>query len=70
MFWQRLHDLIVSLLHIERRFEPFFRASTPAEGAIVALQWVLGMHGFEESERRREANQLAPVLVKATSRAA
>ena len=27
----------------------------PTKGAIVALQWQLGMHGFEEAKRRREA---------------
>ncbi|MBM3529395.1 MAG: DUF983 domain-containing protein [Alphaproteobacteria bacterium] len=27
----------------------------PVKGAIVALQWALGMHGFEESKIRREA---------------
>jgi uncharacterized protein (DUF983 family) len=27
----------------------------PTKGAIVALQWQTGMHGFEESKRRREA---------------
>ena len=26
----------------------------PTKGAIVALQWQAGMHGFEESRRRRE----------------
>jgi uncharacterized protein (DUF983 family) len=25
----------------------------PTKGAVVALQWQLGMHGFEESKRRR-----------------
>ncbi len=27
----------------------------PTKGAIVALQWQTGMHGFEQSKRRREA---------------
>jgi uncharacterized protein (DUF983 family) len=27
----------------------------PTKGAIVALQWQVGMHGFEQSKRRREA---------------
>ena len=26
----------------------------PTKGAIVALQWQTGMHGFEEAKRRRE----------------
>jgi uncharacterized protein (DUF983 family) len=25
----------------------------PTKGAVVALQWQLGMHGFEQSKRRR-----------------
>jgi uncharacterized protein (DUF983 family) len=37
----------------------------PTKGAIVGLQWQIGMHGFEASKLRREAGQLAPVLVKA-----
>jgi uncharacterized protein (DUF983 family) len=37
----------------------------PTKGAIVGLQWKIGMHGFEASKLRREAGQLAPVLVKA-----
>ena len=37
----------------------------PTKGAIVGLQWQIGMHGFETSRLRREASQLAPVLVKA-----
>ena len=41
----------------------------PTKGAIVGLQWQVGMHGFEGSKRRRDADQVAPVLVKATSRA-
>jgi hypothetical protein len=25
----------------------------PVKGAVVAMQWFLGMHGFEESRGRR-----------------
>lgn len=32
MFWQRVHDATVAGLHIERRFEPFFR---PAVDAVL-----------------------------------
>jgi uncharacterized protein (DUF983 family) len=39
----------------------------PTKGAIVGLQWQVGMHGFEDAKRRREAGPLAPVLVKAKS---
>ncbi|WP_167771853.1 DUF983 domain-containing protein [Bradyrhizobium frederickii] len=42
----------------------------PTKGAIVGLQWQLGMHGFETGKQRREAGELAPVLVKADTRAA
>ena len=41
----------------------------PTKGAIVGLQWQVGMHGFEEAKQRREAGQFAPVLVKAKSAA-
>jgi hypothetical protein len=27
MFWQTLHDAVVAMLHVERRFEPFFRSA-------------------------------------------
>lgn len=37
----------------------------PTKGAIVGLQWQIGMHGFGASKLRREAGQLAPVLAKA-----
>ncbi|WP_187435182.1 DUF983 domain-containing protein [Bradyrhizobium cytisi] len=37
----------------------------PTKGAIVGLQWRIGMHGFEAGKLRREAGQLATVLVKA-----
>lgn len=37
----------------------------PTKGAIVGLQWQIGMHGFEASKLRRQPGQLAPVLVKA-----
>ena len=36
----------------------------PVKGAVVGLQWQVGMHGFEESKRRREAGQLALGVVK------
>lgn len=42
----------------------------PTKGAIVGLQWQIGMHGFEAGKLRREAVELATVLVKADTRAA
>jgi uncharacterized protein (DUF983 family) len=38
----------------------------PTKGAIVGLQWQIGMHGFEESKRRRESEEFAPALVPAS----
>ena len=34
----------------------------PVKGAIVALQWVVGMHGFDEAKKKRAllASQSAP----------
>nr|QDP21606.1 DUF983 domain-containing protein [Bradyrhizobium cosmicum] len=42
----------------------------PTKGAIVGLQWQIGMHGFEAAKLRRDAGQFAPVFVKADTRAA
>ena len=39
----------------------------PTKGAIVGLQWQIGMHGFEAGKLRREAGQPAPVLVRANA---
>ena len=36
----------------------------PTKGSIVGPQWQVGMHGFEAAKLRREASELAPVLVK------
>ena len=33
----------------------------PVKGAVVALQWSLGMHGFEEAKRLRDAATALPV---------
>src|SRR3954453_6427720 len=42
----------------------------PTKGAIVGLQWQIGMHGFEPGKLRREAGQGAPVFVNVNTRAA
>jgi hypothetical protein len=42
----------------------------PTKGAIVGLQWQIGMHGFEAAKLRREAGRPAPVLVRANTRPA
>ena len=38
----------------------------PTKGTIVALQWQLGMHGFEDAKRRREMldQNAVPVAVR------
>ena len=40
----------------------------PTKGAIVALQWQVGMHGFEQSKRRREALDPPAVAARAKVR--
>jgi len=40
----------------------------PTKGAIVALQWQVGMHGFEQSKRRREAFYPPAVAARAKVR--
>jgi uncharacterized protein (DUF983 family) len=37
----------------------------PTKGAIVGLQWQLGMHGFEKSKLRREVDELLMVKARA-----
>ncbi len=44
MFWQRLHNAVVAGLHLERRFEPFFRAPLDAllrEPAAALIQYLI-----------------------------
>jgi uncharacterized protein (DUF983 family) len=36
----------------------------PTKGAVVALQWQLGMHGFGESKRRREAKEQGELALR------
>jgi hypothetical protein len=54
MFLQRLHDAIMLLLHLERRFEPFFRPAVDAvlrEPSAAILQYLIN--------RRRRVEHLA-----------
>jgi Protein of unknown function (DUF983) len=40
----------------------------PTKGAVVGLQWQLGMHGFEQSRRQRPAcaeRHASPSLLRA-----
>jgi uncharacterized protein (DUF983 family) len=40
----------------------------PTKGAIVAMQWQVGMHGFEQSKRRREIADEPAVAVRVAVR--
>jgi uncharacterized protein (DUF983 family) len=40
----------------------------PIKGAVVGLQWQAGMHGFEESNKRRANRKAAPEVDEAKSR--
>lgn len=42
----------------------------PVKGAVVGLQWQTGMHGFEESKKRRSNRQAAPETIGVKSRQA
>jgi hypothetical protein len=33
----------------------------PVKGAIVALQWKMGMHGFEHARRNRERSEVGDI---------
>jgi uncharacterized protein (DUF983 family) len=35
----------------------------PIKGAVVGLQWQTGMHGFEESKKRRAGRQATPETI-------
>src|SRR5215813_1582881 len=39
----------------------------PVKGAIVALQWQTGMHGFEEAKHRREGAAVGSAALKAVA---
>ena len=65
------HILVPMVLAVETEFAPAYWVHSllwgpvvlgmtlgllqPVKGAIVAMQWFLGMHGFEESKGRRPA---------------
>jgi uncharacterized protein (DUF983 family) len=36
----------------------------PVKGAVVGLQWQTGMHGFDESKRRRTEWQSSPAILR------
>ncbi len=69
------HILVPIVLAVETEFAPAYWVHAvlwgpavlgmtlgllqPVKGAIVAMQWVLGMHGFEEAKGRRPASASA-----------
>ena len=56
MFLQRLHDAVVFLLHVERRFEPFFR---PAVDAVLREPFALLTQALINLGRHDEGLRLA-----------
>ena len=72
MFWQRLHDTIVFFLHVERRFEPFFRPAVDAvlrEPAAALIQYLInrqrqdeGLGIAEESSQPEEEQHLQTII--------
>jgi len=57
MLLQRAHDAVVSLLHLERRFEPFFRPAVDAvlrEPIARAVQFLINLQRRDEGLRLAE----------------
>jgi len=51
VFWQRLHDVIIFMLHVERRFEPFFRPVVDAvfrAPSAAAIQYLINLRRRDE----------------------
>ncbi len=64
MFLQRLHDAIMFLLHLERRFEPFFRPAVDAvlrEPSAALIQYLINRRRRDEhlaiAEERPEPDE-------------
>jgi len=54
MFLQRLHDAVVFLLHVQRRFEPFFRPAVDAvlrEPLALLTQALINLGRYDEGLR-------------------
>jgi hypothetical protein len=72
MFWQKLHDAIVGMLHVERRFEPFFRSAVDSvlrEPGAAVIQYLInrqrrneGLGIAEERELPDEAQHLQSII--------
>jgi hypothetical protein len=61
MFLQRLHDAVVFLLHVERRFEPFFR---PAVDAVLREPLAAVTQALINLGRRDEGVRLAQETIQ------
>ena len=61
MFLQRLHDAVVFLLHMERRFEPFFR---PAVDAVLREPLAAATQALINLGRRDEGVRLAQETIQ------
>jgi hypothetical protein len=61
MFLQRLHDAVVFLLHVERRFEPFFR---PAVDAVLREPLAALTQALINLGRRDEGGRLAQETIQ------
>lgn len=70
------HILVPAILAVETEFAPAYWIHAvlwgpavlgltlgliqPVKGAVVAMQWFLGMHGFEDSKGRRSTTAAGP----------
>ncbi|HUB45360.1 MAG TPA: hypothetical protein VMB73_10280, partial [Acetobacteraceae bacterium] len=57
MLLKRLHDAVVFLLHVERRFEPFFRPAVDAvlrEPSAALIQMLINLPRRDEGLRLAE----------------
>lgn len=77
------HILVPIVLAVETEFTPPIELSMvlwpvialamtlgllqPIKGAVVAIQWYGGMHGFEEAKKARERAMDAPASVSTSS---
>jgi uncharacterized protein (DUF983 family) len=73
------HLVVPLILHVEMTYQPPYWVHAvlwlpltlglsllliqPVKGAVIALQWRFGMHGFEEAKLRRDAAAFERTLV-------
>ena len=71
------HALVPAVLYVETHFEPSYWTHLalwlpttlalaigllqPVKGAIVALQWSMGMHGFEQARKSAERSKVGDI---------